>query len=230
MTRTYTPLISHLARAALGCLLGASALPLAGCNILGPAIFFVKGPDKQPAAFELDPTKATVIVIDDKANIVPQRSLREVIGRTAEQDLLSQKKVTTMISSSQALGVLARERFGERMTIDEVGKALKADVVIYVAMDDFALTQDGQSISPLSRLRLKVVNVADGGRLFPAPAAGAAEWFELRVTLPAQSMERPTGAALMQANQDLARITGEQLAKVFYEHIPDAPTRLRDRE
>nr|MCU0689086.1 hypothetical protein [Phycisphaerales bacterium] len=159
-----------------------------------------------------------------------QRSLREVIGRTAEQELLAQKKVNTMISSSQALGVLARERFGERMTIDELGKALKADVVIFVAMDDFALTQDGQSISPLSRLRLKVVNVADGARLFPKPAAGTAEWFDLRVTLPAQSMERPTGAALMQANQDLARITGDQLAKVFYEHIPDAPTRLRERE
>jgi hypothetical protein len=199
---------------------------LSGCNILGPAGYFILGPDKQQAVYKLDPTKATVIVIDDKANIVPQRSLREVIGRTAEEDLLAKGTVKDMVKSAQALGVLSRERFGSPMTIQELGQSLKADVVIFTAIDEFSLSQDGQSVTPLSKLRMKVVDVATGQRVFPEP--NAPEWYPLAIRLPAQSMEKPTGAAIMQGNQSLARITGIALAQLFYEHVPNSPDKLKD--
>lgn len=208
-------------------MLGVAALTsLGGCNILGPAGYFILGPDKQPAVYQLDPEKVTVIIIDDKANIVPQRSLRETMGRAAEEDLLAKGAVKEMVKSAQGLAVLSRERFGERMTIQELGAALKADVVIFAAIDDFSLSQDGQSITPLARMRVKVVDVASGERRFPGP--NATEWYPLEIRLPAQSMEKPTGAAIMQSNQQLARLAGIGLAQMFYEHIPSSPDKLKD--
>lgn len=204
----------------------AALTSLGGCNILGPAGYFILGPDKQPAVYKLDPEKVTVIVVDDKANIVPQRALRETMGRAAEEDLLEKGVVKEMVKSSQALAVLSRERFGERMTIQELGTALKADVVIFAAIDDFSLSQDGQSVTPLTRMRLKVVDVASGERKFPAP--NETEWYPLAIRLPAQSMEKPTGAAIMQSNQQLARLAGIALAQTFYEHVPSSPDKLKD--
>lgn len=215
-------------RAAVGVaallLLACAVLP--GCNILGPAGYFIMGPEKQPAVYTLDPQKVGVIVIDDKVNVTPQRSLREIIGRTAEEEILTKNLVKDMVKSSQALAVLSRERFGERMTIAELGKSLQADVVIYCTMDDFSLTQDGQSVTPESAMRVKIVDVKTSERVFPGK--DATEWYPLKIKLPAQSMEKPSGSAILQNQQDLARLTGLALARMFYEHIPNEPDRLKE--
>jgi len=204
----------------------AAAVVLPGCNILGPAGYFILGPEKQPAAYTLDREQVGVIVIDDKANVVPHRSLRELIGRTAEEEILAQKLMKDMVKSSLALAVLSRERFGEKQTIAEIGQALKADVVIYATVDDFSLTQDQQSVTPMAKLRVKVVSVKTGERLFPDK--DQTEPFPLSIRLPAQAMDKPTGAAILQNQQELARLTGLALARMFYEHIPSKPGRLKE--
>lgn len=202
---------------------------LGGCNIVGPIAMVVAGPPKTEAQFTLPVDKTAVIVIDDRASRTPQRSLRDIVGRSAEEELLKRGLVRDMVKSNVALGVLARERFGSPMTIAELGQALKAETVIYATVDEFALSPDGQTFSPFSRMRVRVVDVASGERVFPPP--GTTDWAPLNVDIPAQATENPSGGAQNSAFQDLARVTGLALAQMFYKHeTREAPKRLRERE
>jgi len=217
--------------ARLACLLclAATAALLAGCNIIGPIAVLASGPPKTQAQYTLDPTKVTVIVIDDRASRTPQRSLRDIVGRSAEEEILRRKLVNDMVKSNLALGVMARERFGSPLTIAELGQALKAETVIYATVDEFALSPDGQTYSPFTRLRVRVVDATTGNRLFPPP--GTTDWAKLDVDIPAQATEKPGGGEQNAALQDLARVTGLALAQMFYTHENrEAPKRLRERQ
>jgi hypothetical protein len=227
--RTTRTVIWWLVLAMAGCAMATGA----GCNILGPIMMVASGPPTAPAAFTIPEGKSAVIIIDDPANRVPQRSLREVIGRTAEQDMLERKAAKDMIQSGQALAVLARERFGQKQTIDALGRSLKADIVIYATVDVFTLTDDGQTFAPRSAMRVKVVDSATGDRLYPPESV--TEWHPIAVRLPPQAIESPVGQSgatgmQMQAFQDLAGLTGVALGRMFYKHeIGNDPNQLRER-
>ncbi len=199
----------------------------AGCNILGPASYFVLGPDKVPAAYTLDKNKTAVIFIDDRANRIPSRASREMIGKTAEESLLEQGVVKDMIQSRSIQAVVARERFGKPMAIAEVGKAVNADVVIYAWVDTFSMTADGQTYLPTASLRVKVIDCATTERLFPSPEATEA-WYPFSISLPQQQGFVPSSTAeVAKAEQDLAKWVGISLARLFFAHeAPRGETKI----
>jgi hypothetical protein len=200
---------------------GTLAVGVAGCNILGPATYFVLGPDKVPAAYELDKDKTAVIFVDDRANRIPSRASREMIGKTAEETLLEKGVVKDMIQSRSIQAVVARERFGKPMAIAEVGRAVNADVVIYAWIDSFSMTADGQTYLPTASLRVKVIDCATTERLFPSPEAPEA-WYPFTISLPQQQGFVPTSnAEVAKAEQDLAKWVGLSLARLFFAH--DSP-------
>lgn len=197
---------------------GVMALfPAAGCNILGPAYYFAVGPDKVPAVYELDEKKSTVIFIDDRVPYTT-RSVREQIGRSAEEALLEAKAVKDVVSSKAIQAVVARERFGKPMGIADIGKAVGADVVIYAWVDGFTLSKDGQTYTPSAAMRIKVIDVATKERLFPKPDQPEA-WYTFAVDPPAQQGFSPsTAPEIEKARQDVARYIGLSLARLFFEH------------
>lgn len=205
-------------------LIAPALLALPGCNIVGPAIFFIHGPDKVPAAFELDENKSTVFFIDDRVPLA-NRAEKEAMGAAAEGALLEEKAVKDVISSRGLQAAIARERFGKPMGIAEIGKAMNAQVVVYVRLDAFSLTTDGQTYTPLASMRVKVIDVATKARVFPpSDQAGADPWHVVSIQLPGQQgspprAETPDGA---KARQELARLAGLALARTFFKH--DAPS------
>lgn len=218
-----------LARGAAAALLACAALGLASCNILGPATYFVLGPDKVPAAFTLDKNKTAVVFVDDRANRIPSRASREMIGKTCEEALLEKRVVKDMIQSRSLQAVVARERFGKPMAIADVGRAVNADVVIYAWVDSFSMTADGQTYLPTASLRVKVIDCATTERLFPASTATEA-WHPLTISLPQQQGFVPSSnAEVAKAEQDLARWVGIALARLFFEHeAPRTSPRVED--
>ncbi len=221
---------NHAARAPrLLALLASVAAALAGgCNIAGPAFYFLHGPEKVPAAYTLDKAKSTVIFLDDRTNRIPSRATRDLIGKTAEEDLLNQGIVADMVQSRKIQTVVARERYGKPMGIAEVGRAVDARVVIYAWVDQFTLSTDGQTFAPAAALRLKVVDAETGARLFPPPDTDG--WYALSVVVPPQQGNTPDGSApRQQAEQNLARYVGQSLARVFYKHeSTKSPADLED--
>ena len=218
----------NTARTLIAAALLGVTLTAAGCNLFAGAYLIAHGPPKTAAAFTLPKEKSAVIALDDRGSVVPQRNLRDVIGKTAEEEILSQKLVREMVAARLASAVMARERSGPPMSINDIGKAVQADIVIYVVIDQFTLSEDGTTLSPITTGRVKIVDSATGERLGP-PETSPNDYYSLVVRLPPQSGTTTTTASQLQQMQDLARVTGVYLARMFYDaETHTAPEKLQE--
>lgn len=209
----------------------AALTTAAGCNLVAGAYLIASGPEKTPAVATLPKERSAVILIDDRANVVPQRSLRDMIGKTAEEEILKEQLVKEMVAARLATAVLARERYGQPMGIAEIGQAVQADVVIYVSMTNFSLSEDGTTITPFASANVKLIESKTGTRLSP-PETDPADSHPLIVRLPAQTNTAGAGGATAQQHmmQDLARLTGIYLSRMFYDAEKiTAPRSLDDK-
>ncbi len=204
---------------------------LAGaCNIAGPAGYLILGPEKSKPVWTPPGRDAVgVILIDDPQSIIPLRALRDTIGTEAEELLLAQGVFKDMMASRLAAAHVRSERFGAPISVADVGREVNANYVIHAVVRAFMLTQDGQTFSPLAVLEVRVVDVKQEEQVFPppdAPTAFAALTTDLRI----EGLNLPdSNAGRRQAMDDLARYTGQKLARMFYEHVDQGPpARLQD--
>ncbi len=205
--------------AGLACAVAACVL-LTGCNIASGIFYIVHGPDEKiPPKFVLPPDKSAVVFVDDRNSKLPSRDLREMIATSAGEVLLSEHAVKELIDPRAALGAASKDRFGEPMTIAEIGRAVKADMVVYVTVDSFSLSGDGQSLAPVAALRVKVVESNSEARLWPEEQEG----YGLGVQCPPNQGTLSNSASEMyRIRQEAAARTGLGIAQLFTEHIARA--------
>jgi hypothetical protein len=222
------PKRSRIGIAVLACAGAGVLAPLAGCNITGPAYYLIHGPEKIPKEYQLDPKRPTVVFVDDPGNRIPKRQLRAVMGQTVEEVLLekgllkSDKKSNNMISSGAALTVAGKDKSEAPMSITQIGRAVGADVVIWVMVDRFTLSPDGQSMSPTVSVRMKIIDTVEDKRLWPDDPAGKPFTF----VAPAASASLPeTTSARAQAELNLAEYAGRGISELFYN--VERPTAVR---
>lgn len=215
---------NSLARAAIVALVGVLLPVLGGCNILGPAGYFLLGPEKQDAAYELDPEKATVVFVDDSASIVPDRTSRRRIGQATEKVLLDQAEVKRVISSDSALAVVSREKFGQPLGVSEVGKAVGADVVVYCLITAFTISPDGVTYQPTATALVRIVDVNTKERIWPLGDETARQ---VVVQRNEQQGAPPNNLGQRaEAERRLATHLGEEIGKLFYKHEIQDRTRV----
>lgn len=201
--------------------------PLAGCNIAGPAYYLIHGPEKIPKEYKLDAARPTVVFIDDPGNRIPRRQLRAVMGQTVEEVLLgkgilkSDKNVNNMISTGAALTVAGKDKSATPMSITQIGRAVGAEVVIWVMVDRFTLSADGQSMAPTVSVRMKLIDAVADKRMWPEDPAGKAFTF----IAPASASLPTTGTARAQAELALAEYAGRGISELFYD--AERPTAVR---
>lgn len=199
------------------CMLGLVALAPAGCNIAGPASFLVLGPEKVPKVFDLDAEKRTVVFIDDRVPYT-NRTVRREIGRAADRALLDEAHIRTVISSQDALAMAERDRYSKPMSIAELGEAVNAEIVIFIVVDGFSLSPDGEAFKPAASARVKVMDVAQKKRVFPT---GVDEWYGLEVTAPPRNAAPPRSTGERAAEQRVfAERFGRSIAYMFVDHEP----------
>lgn len=197
----------------------AASFLLPGCNIVGPAYYLIHGPDKDKKLFALEKERPTVIFIDDRSNRLPRSMLRGTIAKEAENSLLKKQIVKDMISSDSAAVAAGHDRYEKPMAIAEIGQAVGAEVVIYASVDQFYMSPDGQSFSPMAKLRVKVVDAKTDTRLWPEEPRG----YSLTVQPHVSASELPTSTAGRYGVEDeLAKQVGQELAWLFFDH--EAPT------
>jgi hypothetical protein len=189
---------------------------ISGCNIVAPAYVLIHGPEKTPAVYKLNEKKPTVVLVDDRASVLPRRSLRTTIAARASQDLLNEKAVETVIDAKAIQALLMRDSADRPTPIATLGKQVQAQQVVYVTMDKFGLSPDGATYQPFADARVKVITTDDGGeRTWPEQAEG----YALRVVLPIQRNDLPSGAGVMaQAQEALADRVGVELARLFFRY------------
>ncbi|MCC6676579.1 MAG: hypothetical protein IT436_05490 [Phycisphaerales bacterium] len=200
----------------LAAIVSVGVAAAAGCNIIGPAFVMFSPPPTIKAEYTLDPKRPTIVFIDDRSNRLPRRSLRQVIADEAQRVLLDKKCVETLIDSKAGVAAASADRSGEPLPIVEIGRAAKADIVIYVTIDSFTLSPDGATYSPTSAFRAKVLDARDEQRLWPDDAAGHA------VAL--QPVQRPdftprNNSEMLKAEVELAKRTGMAVGQLFTKHL-----------
>jgi len=189
-----------------------------GCNIVGPAVIIAKGPPKYDARYELDGERATVVFIDDRSNALPRRALADTLSRSVEATLLGEKVVEEgkLIASRGAVIAARQDRFGTPISIAEIGQAVDADQVIYAELDRFELSPDGVSVRPGATVRLKVIDVDSGERLWPEEERLG---MEVSIDMPQQQGTLPGDrAGRLRLEEALAAYVGRGIGQIFYRH------------
>ncbi|MBL0927471.1 MAG: hypothetical protein IBJ11_07450 [Phycisphaerales bacterium] len=195
-------------------LLGASLGALAGCNVVAGAAYLVEGPPKIERVFELQKDRTTVVFVDDVNNRIPRRSLRDLIGRAAEEEMLAQKVVAEgkMLSSVSARRAASNETSENRLSIADVGRRVGADVVVHVSMDTWALAQEG-AMRPTATANVRIIDARKNERIWPAENA-----YRLNVEI-ADLQQGGTSFSASDRSameEKLARRFGLQIARMFY--------------
>ncbi|MBX3381466.1 MAG: hypothetical protein KF805_15330 [Phycisphaeraceae bacterium] len=215
----------RLARTGLGLGIGCLLIPVSGCNIVGPAYYFIHGPEKTTAVFTLDPKRSTVVFVDDQNSVLPRRNLRMEIAASATELIQTEKLVEDVIDSRGAIVAATRDRDSEPMSVVAVGRAVKAQVVIYVAIDAFSLSSGGVAYAPIARVRVKVMDAENDTRLWP-PMQQFPEGAPLNVNMFEKARGQPQSPAqVAQAEIELAKETGVAIAELFFDHEKKRPNR-----
>jgi hypothetical protein len=175
--------------------------------------------------YELDKSRTAVVFVDDRASNLPRRSLRTLLAAEVERMLLAKGVVKDMVSGQSALAAAAADKGGQLMSIADIGRSVGAEQVVYVAVDSFSLSADGQVFEPRMTMRVKVIDATNDKRLWPEDRAGQVVLARVTAkqgTLPSTTTERA------RAEDELARAAGEYIARLFFKHEkiggPRAPT------
>lgn len=203
---------------------GLLALCVAGCNILGPAYYFIHGPEKVPAAYELDRTRTTIVFVDDQNSVLKRRNLRQEIASSATETIQREKLVDDMLDGRAAIIAATRDRDGEPMSVTDIGRAAKADIVIHVIVDGFTLSVDGVSYSPAASVRVKIIDAKNDKRLWPPETLEKGAPVNVNMFEKAQNSPSTTGATAV-AENELASEIGKAVAELFFEHEARRPGR-----
>jgi hypothetical protein len=102
------------------------------------------------------------------------------------------------------------------MGMDKLGQSVGASVLIYVEIQSFSLTNDGQTANPMATCDVRVIDVNKQPRLFPTNG----ESYRVRAIVKNISPHRlkATGE-VRKLTEELAQNLGDSVAKLFYGHV-----------
>jgi hypothetical protein len=186
-----------------------------------PALYVIQGPQKRPAQFTLPEDRKLVVFVDDRENVVSRLQLRAQLADDVGSRIQQEELVREVVSGRELIAYVRRvETASRRVPIDELGKVVGADLVLYVEMDAFTLSADGASATPVASAYVKVVDLKEKRRIFP-PDGDDPRGFPVSSELKNMDVEMyRTSAARRKAEDLLERQFAEEVARIFYEHDP----------
>ncbi|MBM4098387.1 MAG: hypothetical protein FJ260_00270 [Planctomycetes bacterium] len=206
---------------AIALLASAALLAAPGCNMAVPALYVAQGPPKRPAMYTLPADKKVVVFVDDRQNVISRLQLRAALGDDVSNEFRRLKLVSDVVSGRELISYVRRvETSAKRVSIEELGDAVKADIVVYVEMESFALSPDGATPKPVASAYVKVVDVKGKERLFP-PLGGDPKGQPVASELDSQMPDAFRTSAQRRRMEDmLEKKLADDIAKLFYEYEP----------
>lgn len=214
-------------RYSAGVLLVITLMILAGCDAAAYVLNAFED-DRIPAQHQLAQTPV-LILVDDPQYKLGDPSLASLAAAWAGDGIRKNVSKTPVIAQ-QKLQDLAQSK-GDgfaSMPVDQVGAALGAGQVVYVSVESAGITGDIGLYRPQAVVRVNVIDVSTGKRVFPAgvtdatsasqgvPQRGQRVEVKLHYTSSEQSPLGET-AVLMRT---LAQEVGTAVGELFYKHHP----------
>ncbi len=195
-------------------------LLIAGCNIVGPAAYLIEGQAKKPAAYELDPTLDTVVFIDDTRPVMSPTSLRLVVARAVSTELQQRQLVAVAIDPRPLLTLARRESASNPISIQDLAASVNAKQVVYVKMENFQLAVNNRR-TPTAVAEVRVLNMEENRRVFPDPTTGSSGYQVVAQMRDVSSTNYDSRVGQGRLKERLAGELATEIARVFYEHVPD---------
>lgn len=155
-----------------GCVvLLAGVLGASGCAFIGLGAQVFESPIK--AEYRL-PDRSTVVLVDDPQRQLGSPSMATLLAEQLSSNLLVEKAVSHVISPHEIDAYLLS--LGDRAGsagIDQIGRAVNAELVVYVYVDSATLFPEPGLLQPNAAVHVKVIDASNRRRLFPS--AGEAE-------------------------------------------------------
>lgn len=189
-----------------------------GCEMAGFVADVVTGGGTLPAVYEL-PAKPTVIFVDDPKQKLSSHDLAGRIASRIGHTLTDESAVPQVISPDLVIQKQAENPDFSKWAIAKIGREVGAEQVVYVLITRYDLTADGQIYDPVGEVRVKVVDVDTGIRLFPkTPEAGYPVLSEL-------DYSDVVGASTTDIviGRNLADQLARDLSVLFYDHPKPQP-------
>lgn len=190
-----------------------------GCNI-AEGIDALTRPDRTiPAHYHLI-DRPSVVLVDDRTNLINPVRLRREIADEATIVLMERDAVDHMISPRDAMAAARRlDQPNRPAAIDRIGEMVGADQVIYVETLAWGLVQGRGVIAPQAAFRVKVIDVMDRTRLFPVGEQDGAEsgGMLVRVNMDQAEAQRYSSDSVTALSRELAKRSGDAVARLFVE-------------
>ncbi len=209
--------IRHWLFAAMAC----SPFLLYGCNYAGPLLYAVQPEPTLDAQFTLE-DRTTVVFVDDRDGLLNPATLADVIADRASEELMINEVVTETIRPRDAMALArSRDQHTNLMSIDTIGETVGAELIIYVEIRSFAESRDQYTPQPTGSARIKVLDVVNNTRIFPADDSDTGDFYIVQTNLGNIDRELYKSASTRRKiRETLALALGDDIAKVFYEHKP----------
>lgn len=212
-----------------GCL--AAIVPLlaallSGCEAPAFVVASVTGSDKIPAVYTLQ-DRPTLVMVDDPNNLMGNPMLSGIIAANTAHHLRENGALSAKIVPEKELAAL-KVKLGSdyvKTPIDEVGRAVGAEQVIYASINNAALQAAPGLYRPVATLEVKVIDAVTGERLYPEPPpihepSAPTRGRTLQVQVETESIMPDTAGTDAMLARKLAEEIGLQIAQLFYEHAP----------
>jgi len=183
-----------------------------------------------PAEHELA-NVPTLIMIEDRQLHLEDPSVmgymaNAIAGTLIEQEILQANHVVNPDGIAKL-----RQEFGVRynnLAIDEIGRRLGADQVLYVEIVDVNLRVAPGLYRPEATAKVKVIDALKRQRLYPATQSlegvtSAPSGRAILVRLSTQTPDIDDRSFLGLARQQLAEALAQDIAKLFYRHLAQQP-------
>lgn len=201
---------------------------LAGCEALGLAADTI-APPKTKAIYNLQ-DRLTLVLVDDPNNHLGNDALTDQIAAMIEFEL-KQNEVVSRFVPLRDLHALEHQRGKSfvMMPLQDVGRALNAEQVLHVHIEQVDVDSGPGLLQPEAFVRLKVLDVATGRRLFPSDthaASGASAGYELHIRMRQRIRPVENAGDRIVLFSRFADHIGRDIARVFYDHLQNQPGQL----
>jgi hypothetical protein len=188
-----------------------------GCR----AISTLLAPDPRAmieAKYKFEKGKKIAILIDDYLAPVNNPGMKPALAKTIGDGLIEAQAIRPGdLVSTDAVDQIPKEGGqGKKVSIQNIGKQVSADQVLYINIVEFNLQSDPDNplIQPKARAYVKVINVSDGERIWPVDITG--EPIEAKGRMENDLLsDKPDTSAW---SQRLSLLVASEVIGLFFDH------------
>ena len=203
-------------------------LSLTGCELFG-ALAQAFFPEKVKPLYQPD-DRPMLILVDDPGRLLGNPAVPHDIANQIGFFLIQQSVLSKShhISPSGLYDLAARLGPSYAQTpIDQIGKQLGAQQVMYVYVHGVSLGQEPGLFRPAAVVRVKIIDVVGSKQLFPGasrePLSPDSPYHDVKIEMFYHGASDYSDERVRVIRQLLARRIARDVSRLFYEYLPRQP-------